>query len=57
MFEMTHCSVVVVLDNALNDGHLPAKMEEDVDDDYDNDHDHDHDHDDEDSDDNGDDHV
>jgi hypothetical protein len=40
MLAMRHCFILVVLDDAPNDGHIPAPKEEDEDDD-DDDHDHD----------------
>ena len=36
---MRHCFLLVVPNNALNDGHIPAPMEEDDDDDHDHDDD------------------
>ena len=46
LLAMRHCFLLVVPNDALNDGHIPAPMEEDNDDDDDDDHDHDHDDDD-----------
>ena len=44
---MRHCFILVVPDDALNDGHIPAPIEDDDDDDDNDDHDHDDDKDDE----------
>ena len=41
---MRHCFILVVPDDAPNDGHISAPMEVDDDDDDDHGHDHDHDH-------------
>ena len=46
LFPMRHCFILVVPDDAPNDGHIPAPMEEDDYDDDDEDHDHDDDDDD-----------
>ena len=39
LLPMRHCFVLVVPDDASNDGHIPAPMEEDDDDDDDDDDD------------------
>ena len=44
LLAMRHCFLLVVPNDAPNDGHIPAPME--VEDDDDDDHDHDHDDDD-----------
>ena len=41
MLAMWHCFLLVVPDDALNDGHIPAPMEKDDDDDHDDDDDDD----------------